>query len=429
MTTPKLSILERITGRTRIARIDMATARAKYGEPAFVKGEAPPINLIPNAINRKPYYSTWSTAAAVTNGYAASVFVYACVTRLMKAAASVPWRVKVRQGDDYVVDKSHPITTLFRRPNPYATFQNQIETITAHLFLGGNGIMFKVPVAGKTGELWIIRPDFIAPIFSNANYLEGYEYKLDGKKLFVPYEEIIHFLFIDPGTPWWGLAPMKAAMKVVDTDIDSVNFNKVAMQNRGVPDGVISIKNVLTKEQYDTAKDNIRESYLGPDNARTPLVLSGEATWQRTSQTPAELDFIKSQSWTAERICSVFGVPMPLIGLYEKATLANIETARLIFWLDTVVPYLDDLKDVLNHSIANEYGQDGEVVIDYDLSGVQAIASLFGDKVKSAQGLFAMGVPFNEINQRLGLDFNDIPGGDTGWVPSTLQPADLLPEV
>jgi len=423
----KRSLWQRIIGRTQIGTIDMSANRYNSGEPAFVKGGIP-IPLIPTAINRRAYWSTWSTEDAVTNGYAASVFVYACVNKLMKAAASVPWRVKVRSGDSYETDDDHPIAKLFRRPNQFATFQNQIETITSHLFLGGNAIFYKVPVAGKTAELWIVRPDYIGPIMSEANYLEGYEYKLNGKKIFVPYENIIHFMFVDPATPWWGIAPMKAASKVVDTDIDSVNFNKIGLQNRGVPDGIIALNQNLTQDQFDSAKDSIREGYLGPDNAHTPLVLSGEARWQRTASTPAELDFIKSQSWTAERICAVFGVPPPLIGLYEKATLTNIETARLIFWQDTVVPYLDDLKDVLNHSLAYEYGENAEVVIDYDVSEVQALASVFNEKITSAVKLFQMGVPFNEINQRLSLDFDDIAGGDQGWIPSTFQPSDIIPD-
>jgi len=416
------TLWDKITGRTRIAEV----RRRKYGEPEFLKGELPQINLVPSNINKRPYWSTWSTENAVTNGYAASVFVYACVTKLMKAAASVPWVVKQKVGDSYEPAPDHPIAKIFRSPNNFSTFQNQIETITSHLFLGGNAVVLKVRVAGKPAELWVIRPDYIAPVYDSTNYLTGYIYKIDGQKQFIPYQDIIHFLFVDPATPWWGISPMKAAMKVVDTDIESVKFNKVSLQNRGVPDGIISFNKPLAQDQYDNARENIRESYLGSDNAHTPLVLSGEAKWQKTSQTHVELDFTGSQTWTAERICTVFGVPPAIIGINMTTALANISTARLMFWLDSVVPYLDDLKDSLNHGLASEWGTDGEVLIDYDLSQVQALFKLFMDKVDTGKGLFAMGVPFNEINQRLGLGFDEIPGGDQGWISSTTQPADTI---
>ena len=413
---------DKISGRTRINP-------SKLLEPAFVKGSLPNLNLIPMNLNKRPIYTNWNTQNAVETGYKASVFVYSCVTRLMKAAASVPWVVKElnRQGE-WEVKPNHDIAKIFRSPNPFSTWQNQIETVTSHLNLGGNAIWFKARAAGKPKELWIIRPDYIKPRLDQSNYIAGYEYTLNGRMQFIPFEDIIHVLFVDPANPWWGLAPMKAASKVVDTDVESVNFNKVSMQNRGVPDGVFSFKDKLTKPQFEEAQTNIREGYLGSSNARTPMVLSGEAKWQRTSQTPAELDFLKSQSWTAERICSVFGVPPPIIGINMTTALANISTARQIFWLDTLIPYLNDLKDTLNHGLTSEWATDGSLMIDYDISNVQALQSLFTEKVKTGKDLWAMGVPFDEVNQRLALGFDPIPGGDVPWVPSTLQPADDIPE-
>ena len=40
-----------------------------------------------------------------------------------------------------------------------------------------------------------------------------------------------------------------------------------------------------------------------------------------------------------------------------------------------------------------------------------------------------MGVPFNVVNQRLELDFDDIPGGEIGYLPTSLLPADLAGEM
>ena len=36
-----------------------------------------------------------------------------------------------------------------------------------------------------------------------------------------------------------------------------------------------------------------------------------------------------------------------------------------------------------------------------------------------------MGVPFNQINQQLELGFDNIPGGDIGYLPMNLLPAGM----
>jgi len=422
-----LSLWERIKRRTQIGTFNLSTDYASRGEPEFIKGKTeklPDIPLIPTSMNNQPVFVDWSTENAVKNGYKVSDAVYACVTKLMKAAASVPWVVRERKGDTFETNYDHPISQLFRWPNPFATFQDQTEMITSHLNLGGNAFFMKVRVAGKPAELWIIRPDFIRPVYTVTNYLSYYQYSIGSAKYKIDPEDIIHFMFINPANPFWGISPMQCGSKSIDIDVESMNFNKVGLQNRGVPDGVISFNQSMSQDQVTDARESIRESYLGPDNARTPLVLSAEAKWQRTSQTPAELDFLKGQVWTVERICSTFGVPPPLIGHYEKATLANIQTARLIFWLDTVIPYLDDLKGCYNHGLAREWSEDGSIIIDYDLSRVQAIQSLFADKVNAGKTLFQMGVPFNTINQRLELGFEPLDNGDIGYVPTTMIPAD-----
>jgi hypothetical protein len=109
-----------------------------------------------------------------------------------------------------------------------------------------------------------------------------------------------------------------------------------------------------------------------------------------------------------------------MVGNYEKATLANIETARQIFWRDTMIPVLDKLSGILNLQLVAEYGS--ELRIRYDLSQVDALQENYTEKVNNAQGLWSMGLPWNEINRRLEMGFEDIEGGEIGYLPAGLLP-------
>lgn len=384
--------------------------------------------LLPVWQSGKPIWTDWSADKAVRDGFKTSTWVYACIHRIMKAVASVPWVVSRRtKAGEWEVVPGHPLEELLKKPNPYMSGQDLIERLTAHLYLGGNGLWTKIRAGGIVAELWPIGPDGIKPVPSQKKFIERYEYEKDGVKHSIKPEDIIHVMFIDPSNPYWGMSPLQAGARTVDTDVEAVTWNKVALQNRAITDGVFSFKEPLTREQWEEARRQVREQHQGADNARTPWVLGGDATWHQMSLSPAEMDFIESRRMTREEICAIFQVPPPMVGIYDNATLANIETARKIFWLDTVIPFLEDIQSSLNLALTPEFGPD--LMIEFDVSNVEAIQENYHDKIETAKTLWAMGVPFNQINQQLELGFNDIPGGDIGYLPMSLLPAGMaLPE-
>lgn len=377
--------------------------------------ELTPMSVLPVWKSNKAVWKDWTTDNAVRHGYKASTWVYSCISRISKTAASVPWKVYKETDEGLEEIPNHPLEQLLKRPNPYMSGGDIMERLVSHLYLGGNTILSKVRANNIVAELWPLSPDLVSPIPTNNQFISGYEYKINGQTHFIEASEIVHVMFVDPANPYWGLSPLQAVARVVDTDTELVNFQMVSLQNRAITDGVFSFKQPLTKDQWEDAREMVRTQHQGTGNARTPWVLGGEAQWQQMSLSPAEMDFIQSRNFTREEICSVFNVPPPMIGLYENATLNNIETARKIFWLDTMIPLLEDLKSAFNLSLTPEFGDN--IVLSYDVSNVQAIQDNFDEKVNTAKTLWTMGIPFNEINQRLQLGFDEVEGGDVGYLP------------
>jgi phage portal protein BeeE len=114
--------------------------------------------LLPAWKDNRPHFKDWDTENAIKEGYKASVWVYACVYRLMKDVASVPWIAQVRKGDEWLPAPDNPLTDLMEHPNPYMSRQDMMERLTAHLHLGGNGLWSKVMVRRVVSELWPIDP-------------------------------------------------------------------------------------------------------------------------------------------------------------------------------------------------------------------------------------------------------------------------------
>jgi len=115
-----------------------------------------------------------------------------------------------------------------------------------------------------------------------------------------------------------------------------------------------------------------------------------------------------------------------MIGLTENTPYANMKEARKIFWLDTIIPVLEDLKSAFNLGLAADFGEG--VRINYDLSNVDALRADVAELVGIAKSLFDMGVPFNEINKKLELGFDELSWGNEGYIPANYLPVGMAGE-
>lgn len=369
--------------------------------------------------------SDWSTTRAVEQGFRKSHWVFSAVRRISQAAASVPWVAVQGSGDDKKDLPDHELTKLLAKPNEYTSGHDFIERITGHLYLGGNAVLAKTrDQRGRIRELWPIMPDHIEVVLDDNGMLLGYNRTSpDGRKLSpLKPSDVSHLQFTDPAREWWGISPLQAVAQVVDTDLDAIKWNRVALQNRAVPDGVLSTDQQLQDDQYERMQTQMRSK-----TARESLILEAGLSWQQMSLSPAEMDFVESRRMSREDILAVYGVPPATVGIVQSATQSDVGEMRLQFWLDTILPYLADIQAAFNLSLAPEFGDD--ITVRPDTSEVRALQLPMKDKVEQAQQLFAIGVPVAEINRLLdmGLSEDALPNsGETGYLPANLLPVDSI---
>lgn len=379
--------------------------------------------LLSTSETSQPRWKDWSTDAAISEGFKANAWVFAAVSRIAKAASSVPWRAYDMRGDEAEEIDDSPLAELFARPNPYISGNKQMERIVMHLYLGGNALLSRVRPSknAPTVELWPLPPDAVSVVPGRDSLIDRYVYEWDGVKRNFDPEEILHLTFTDPSNLYWGISPLQAIARTVDTDAEAVRWNKITLQNLARADGILSFKDPLTKEQYEEARAQVASQRAGSENAHGVWVLGSNASFTPITLSPAELDFIESRKMTREEILAVYGVPKAIVGLVEHATQSDVEAMERIFWRDTVITLLDDLKSAFNLALAPEYG-DG-IEIRYDVSNVDALRENYTEKVDQAQKLFAMGVPLNIIIDKLEMGIDEIEGGDTGYIAASLVPA------
>lgn len=431
-----------ITGKIDAAALDRLPGAAESGIAVFQRpaemldvdrtlatGEIKSVtigDIIPIGASGRPVLTEWTEQSAIKDGLKVSTWVYACIYRIAKAVASVPMRAERKIGDQWVaIDGTSLLADLWSKPNPYWSRADLTERWIFHLLLTGNGLITKVRANGLTRELWTISPDLIKPLPDRMEVLLGYRFSPPGQAAeFVDPGDVIHVMLTDPNNPYWGLSPLQVGARTVDSDVTAADWGLKSLRNQAVPSGVLTFGKPLSNEQYESAKERIRSQYTGSSNARGVMVLGNEAKWQSISMSPAEMDFLNSRKMNREEICAIFNVPPPLVGIYDHATLANIETSRRIFWEETIIPLVGSLMAAVNRGLAPEYGADIRLAPDY--TKIPALRELIVAMADTAQKYWAMGVPFNAINERFGLGFPESPAGDISWVPSSVVPADTM---
>ena len=357
-----------------------------------------------------PDFSNWSVQNAVKDGYKVNGWVYRAVTLIAKSAASVPWGVVNADGE--FID--HYLSDLLGHPNDSISRQDVFELLISWLELAGNAYLKTVKSGNQTTELWPVSPDRLKPVLSKniSEWISGYALDSSTKVSF-PTDEIIHFKYFNPASPYLGIGPLQAVCKTVDVDVDQINWNKSAMQNRGVLDGIFSFKKEFrNQDQADSIAEKINERYSGSGNARRIGVVGSEANYIRTALTPVQMDFLESRKFNRDEIFIVFGVPPQYAGTQEASTYNNYSASELIFWFQKIIPLLDDLKDTLNFFFKDELGDNK---IQYNLNGIPAIRRALLERSKTAMTLYDMGIPVSQLNRIFSFGVEEFEGWEKSY--------------
>jgi hypothetical protein len=142
--------------------------------------------------------------------------------------------------------------------------------------------------------------------------------------------------------------------------------------------------------------------------------------WKQMALSQQDMEWLNQRRMSKFEICGAMGVPPAIVGANEDPTYSNYEVARSAMWEDKIIPMLDGLQSKINAVLTPQYGEN--IIAKYDISDLPAMRKSFQEKVSTAQQLYNMGVPFNEINHRLRLGFSDLPWGDVWWAPAMLSP-------
>lgn len=371
--------------------------------------------------------------AFAEEGYRRNVVVYRAVNEVARGAASVPWRLFRREGDNAAERlEAHPLLDLLARPNPMMARSELIEALLGYLLIAGNGFLEAVASEGGAAprELWPLRPDRMTVLKSESGLPSGYLYRVGGRETrwaadpAIGRSAILHLRSFNPLDDWYGLSAVEPAALGIDQHNEAGKWNTALMQNGARPSGAIVYEpkegqGNLDDLQFARVKNEIEEQYAGAKNAGRPMLLEGGLSWQEMSLSPKDMDFLDAKHSAARDIALAFGVPPQLLGIPGDNTYANYQEARLALWEQTIVPLLRHLRDELNAWLAPAFGEG--LALELDLDEVPALLPRREARWEMVRGWADSGLmTINEAREAIGL--GPVEGGDVAFVSASKLP-------
>jgi HK97 family phage portal protein len=347
-------------------------------------------------------------------GYQKNVIVYRCVNLIARGLGSVPWLLYKGEAE---LNK-HPLLDLLNFPSPRQAGSAFMEAVVGYLLLSGNTYIEAVlNQEGQPIELHPLRPDRLKIIPGTAGLPTGYEYTVGGQRKIIPCDPVtgqsclLHLKNFHPLNDWYGMSPIEAAAQSIDQHNAVAGHNLALLQNGGRPSGGLIVRptphsRVMSEEQRNSLRQDLREVYAGHKNAGQILVLEGDCEWQEMGLSPKDLDFIEGKNLSAREIAQSYGVPPMLAGVPGDATFANYKEARFHLWEDTIIPLLEFFVAEFNLWLALTF-EEG-LTLSYNTDAIPALAQR-----REAVWAKVAGANFLTINEkRQAVGYGPVENGD-----------------
>lgn len=264
--------------------------------------------------------------------------VASCLSWAIRSWSEADWRVEV---NDIPVE-DHPLLALLEAPNAYQSGDVLFSTSLQSLILYGNGYWYKDRnVFGSPFQLWNISARNIKPV-GKSNYIDYYEYTVNGKKLKFNVEDIIHFrMGEDPDDPRLGFSALRSVIREIAADNSASLYNGAIMKNGGMPSILFSPKDgSIPPEQAEAMALKWKQKY-GKEKQGLVGFLPTALELLTLGFSPDKMNVMEARKTPEERICSVLGISPIVLNLgagLANSTYANYTEAKNASYENFILP-------------------------------------------------------------------------------------------
>lgn len=311
------------------------------------------------------FMNTGMMARVITKSDALDFYkswVYACVARRSMGLAQIEFRLyRLKKNGDVEEIMEHELLELLYRVNPEMTKYNfiQLSIIYRDLLGASPWVLTKVNESDKyPSNIYIARPEYFRVQKDKSGQLVGYTYQIGTfKKTYSP-DEVIFLKNYNPRNPDRGIGVIEAVRMTAENDDYILQSNSNLLKNNARPSGFLETSTNVSRETRKRLKKEFEKEYQGYENTYKPMLLEGGMKYKQVSLPPKDLDFIESRKMNRDEILSIFGVPKPVLGVFEDVNRASAVAAEYVFNKWTLEPLATEMVEQLNEFLVPKFGTD-----------------------------------------------------------------------
>lgn len=333
---------------------------------------------------------------------------FRCINLISSDIAKLRVRL-VKQDDNGIWEetKNSAYSPVLRKPNGFQTRIQFFESWMVSKLIDGNTYVLKVRDGrGVVIKLYVLDPKrvqaLVAPDGSVFYKLLTDDISGLQQDISVPAREMIHDRINCIHHPLVGTSPIYACGLAATQGLRIQENSAVFFANGSRPSGVLTGAGEISQETADELRDNWHSNFAGKNSGKI-AVLGDGLTYQAMHVSPHDAQLIEQLRWSAETVCSAFGVPAYKLGVGTPPSHDNVEAMDAQYYAQCLQRHIEDIELLLDEGLGMPEGTGTEFDLDDLLRMDSKTLMELLDKGKSIM------TP-DEQRRRIGL--KPTPGGD-----------------
>jgi HK97 family phage portal protein len=299
--------------------------------------------------------------------------VYACLRQIVWDISKLRICVKRLVGEIWQEGGHQTILKLLRRPNPYQTWIDFLQSWLLSWLIAGDTFIIKGRRNGSVVELHVLRPDFVTPLVAPDTGAVFYRVKsldglvgIEGEQAIFAATDVIHHRYLAITHPLVGSSCLARAQLAARMRSGIITTGAEQSENGGVPPGVLTAPEGMTDAQLT----EIADKWAGRRKGRIAVV---DAAFKFEA---VAAKYIDSQSkefaeLSAGDICTAFNMPPWKVGVGARPAGFDVEAQQIIYFQDCLQLPIEHIEMLLDDGL--ELAAD--VSVEFDIDGLTMMDS------------------------------------------------------
>lgn len=278
--------------------------------------------------------------------------VYRCVQLISDSVGSLPLKA---YRDNMEVE---PTPAILAQPDRTMTRHEMISSTLMSMLINGNAFW----LLGDRDALGYPRQAVLLATDAVNVEAQGADVTYRVANQVYTSEDILHFRGLQMPGSVMGMSVLEHHRRTLGISIAGEDCASEVYNAGGLPVGVLEADQEMSKAEAEQVKNQFIAANGGRN--RTPAILAGGLKFKPLSFNPKDLELIDARQYSAQQVCTIFGVPAFIAGVAspQSMTYSNVNQDSIHFARYTLRPWISRMEASLSTLLPR--GQDARFTMD-----------------------------------------------------------------